>query len=83
MSELLIELFSEEIPANLQKPSAITLESMVLNYFKEEGLSFKSSEVFWSPMRLTLSIEGLALKSEDIEINKRGPRYDAKRPRQF
>jgi len=77
MSELLIELFSEEIPANLQKPSVITLESMVLNYFKEEGLSFKSSEVFWSPMRLTLSIEGLAFKSEDIEINKRGPRYDA------
>ena len=77
MPELLIELFSEEIPANLQKSSVNTLEFMILNYFKEEGLSFQKSQVFWSPMRLSLSIEEVGLKSEDIEINKRGPRYDA------
>ena len=77
MSELLIELFSEEIPANLQKSSIKTLEFMMLNNFKEEGLNFVKSEVYWSPMRLTLCVEGMDLKSKDVEINKKGPRYDA------
>ena len=36
MSELLIELFSEEIPANLQESSVKTFELMMLNNFKEE-----------------------------------------------
>ena len=72
MSELLIELFSEEIPANLQKSSVKTLEFMMLNNFKEEGLNFVKSEVYWSPMRLTLCVEGMDLKSKDVEINKKG-----------
>ena len=77
MSELLVELFSEEIPASLQEPSIKKFEFMILNNFKEVGLNFTKSEVYWSPMRLTLFVEGLGLKSEDIEINKRGPRFDA------
>ena len=77
MSELLVELFSEEIPASLQEPSIKRFEFMILNNFKEVGLNFTKSEVYWSPMRLTLCVEGLGLKSEDIEINKRGPRFDA------
>ena len=72
MSELLVELFSEEIPASLQEPSIKRFEFMILNNFKEVGLNFTKSEVYWSPMRLTLCVEGLGLKSEDIEINKRG-----------
>ncbi|MDG2000885.1 MAG: glycine--tRNA ligase subunit beta [Alphaproteobacteria bacterium] len=77
MSELLVELFSEEVPAGLQEPSIKRFEFMILNNFKEVGLNFTKSEVYWSPMRLTLFVEGLGLKSEDIEINKRGPRFDA------
>ena len=50
---------------------------MILNNFIDVGLNYTTSEVFWSPMRLTLCIEGLDLKSEDLEINKRGPRSDA------
>jgi len=77
MPELLLELFSEEIPASLQESSIKRFEFMILNNFKEVGLNFAKSEVYWSPMRLTLCVEGLGPKSEDIEINKRGPRFDA------
>ena len=69
MAELLVELFSEEIPANIQKSSIKNFESMILNNFIDVGLNYTTSEVFWSPMRLTLCIEGLDLKSEDLEIN--------------
>ena len=77
MAELLVELYSEEIPAGLQESSIKTFEAMLLKHFDEVGLIYKTSEVFWGPMRLTICIDGLALKSTDIEIDKRGPRVDA------
>ena len=77
MAELLVELYSEEIPAGLQESSIKTFESMLLKHFDEVGLIYKTSEVFWGPMRLTICIDGLALKSTDIDIDKRGPRVDA------
>ena len=77
MAELLIELYSEEIPAGLQETSVNTFKTLLVKSFVEAGLNFNSSDVFWSPMRLTVCIEGLALKSSDTEINKRGPRVDA------
>ena len=77
MAELLIELYSEEIPAGLQETSVHTFKTLLVKSFLEAGLNFNSSDVFWSPMRLTVCIEGLALKSSDTEINKRGPRVDA------
>ena len=77
MAELLIELYSEEIPAGLQETSVHTFKTMLIKSFLEAGLSFNNSEIFWSPMRLTVCVEGLALKSSDTEVNKRGPRVDA------
>jgi glycyl-tRNA synthetase beta chain len=77
MAELLIELYSEEIPAGLQETSAHTFKTLLIKSFLEAGLSFNNSEIFWSPMRLTVCVEGLALKSSDTEVNKRGPRVDA------
>ena len=77
MAELLIELYSEEIPAGLQETSVHTFKTLLIKSFLEAGLSFNNSEIFWSPMRLTVCVEGLALKSSDIEVNKRGPRVDA------
>ena len=77
MAELLVELYSEEIPAGLQESSIKTFEAMLLKHFDEVGLIYKTSEVFWGPMRLTICIDGLALKSTDIDIDKRGPRVDA------
>ena len=77
MAELLVELYSEEIPAGLQESSAKTFETMLLKYFHGVGLNYEASEVFWGPMRLTVCVEGLTLKSSNIEINKKGPRVDA------
>jgi glycyl-tRNA synthetase beta chain len=77
MAELLIELYSEEIPAGLQETSVHTFKTLLIKSFLEAGLSFNNSEIFWSPMRLTVCVEGLALKSSDTEVNKRGPRVDA------
>ena len=77
MAELLIELYSEEIPAGLQETSVNTFKTLLVKSFLEAGLSFNNSEIFWSPMRLTVCVEGLALKSSDTEVNKRGPRVDA------
>ena len=77
MAELLIELYSEEIPAGLQETSVNTFKTLLIKSFLEAGLSFNNSEIFWSPMRLTVCVEGLALKSSDTEVNKRGPRVDA------
>ena len=77
MAELLVELYSEEIPAGLQESAIKTFEAMLLKHFDEVGLIYKTSEVFWGPMRLTICIDGLALKSTDIDIDKRGPRVDA------
>jgi len=77
MAELLVELYSEEIPASLQEASVNTFKDLLIKSFLEAGLSFDTFEVFWSPMRLVVCLEGLALKSSDIEIDKRGPRVDA------
>ena len=77
MAELLVELYSEEIPAGLQEASVNTFKDLLTKSFLEAGLSFDTFEVFWSPMRLVVCLEGLALKSSDIEVNKRGPRVDA------
>ena len=77
MTELLVELYSEEIPAGLQEISVNTFKSLLIKSFLEANLSFKNSEVFWSPMRLAVCVEGLALKSLDTEIDRRGPRIDA------
>ena len=67
MAELLVELYSEEIPAGLQEASVNTFKDLLIKSFLEAGLSFDTSEVFWSPMRLVVCLEGLALKSSDIE----------------
>jgi len=79
MGQLLIELFSEEIPAGLQKSGAKNLETSFSKYLNENGLKFGESQVFWSPMRLVLCVEEVSHKTEDIYIEKRGPRIDAKK----
>ena len=53
MSELIIEFYSEEIPAGLQKWAAENIESMILKDFKKVNLIYKKSECFWTPMRLS------------------------------
>jgi len=77
MGNLLIELFSEEIPAGLQEIGAKNLEHSFLSFLQEEGVKFGKSKIFWSPMRITLGVKNVNSSAENIEIEKRGPRKDA------
>ena len=77
MAELLIELFSEEIPAGLQGPAADDLERLVATGLKAAGLEFESSQVFSTPRRLTLCIAGLPTVQPDIDEERKGPKAGA------
>ena len=77
MPELLIELFSEEIPARMQKRASDDLKRLVSEGLKEAGLEFSSAEAFATPRRLTLVVDGLPEKQPDVLEERRGPRADA------
>lgn len=77
MADLLIELFSEEIPARMQRKAGDDLARLVTDALKEAGLEFGEAQSFVTPRRLCLSVEGLADASPDIREERRGPRADA------
>ena len=77
MPQLLIELYSEEMPAGLQEAGAQILKNSFINGLEEEGLAYGKSQIFWSPMRLSLIIENVASYTDDLVIEKRGPRKDS------
>ena len=63
MTNLLLELFSEEIPADLQNKACEDLNKIVTNALVDAGLTYKSSNAFSTPRRLCLMIESLLNKS--------------------
>ena len=65
MPDLLIELFSEEIPARMQAKAADDLKRMVTDGLVEAGLTYASAGAFHTPRRLALSVEGLTAASRD------------------
>ncbi|MEM6603245.1 MAG: glycine--tRNA ligase subunit beta [Pseudomonadota bacterium] len=77
LAELLIELFSEEIPARMQKNAALHLEQSVCEKLKAHGLKFDNVRHFYGPRRLTLVLDQLPLKSDDIKEERRGPKVGA------
>ncbi|MEE3359609.1 MAG: glycine--tRNA ligase subunit beta [Pseudomonadota bacterium] len=77
MSDLLIELFSEEIPARMQARASEDLKKMVADGLVEAGLTYAHAGAFATPRRLTLTIEGLLDKSPDVREERKGPRADA------
>ena len=77
MPQLLIELYSEEMPAGLQEAGAQILKNSFINGLEEEGLTYGKSQIFWSPMRLSLIIDNVASCTDDLVIEKRGPRKDS------
>ena len=80
MPELLIELFSEEIPARMQAKAAEDLRSMITNGLVEAGLTYEGAQVHATPRRLVLSVEGLNAKAADMREERKGPRTDAPKP---
>ena len=77
MSELLIELFSEEIPARMQVKAAEDLRGLITNGLVEAGLTYEGARQHATPRRLVLSVEGLADKAKDVSEERKGPRVDA------
>ena len=77
MAQLLIELFSEEIPARMQGGAARDLERMASERLKAAGLTYEALTTFAGPRRLTLVVEGLPKATPDREEEVKGPRANA------
>ncbi|MBM1813717.1 glycine--tRNA ligase subunit beta [Pseudosulfitobacter pseudonitzschiae] len=77
MPDLLIELFSEEIPARMQTRAAGDLKKLVTDGLVEAGLTYASAAAFSTPRRLTLTIEGALAASPTTVEERKGPKADA------
>ncbi|HYD27625.1 glycine--tRNA ligase subunit beta [Brevundimonas sp.] len=77
MPQLLLELFSEEIPARMQPGAARDLERMAADRLKAAGLTYDALTTFAGPRRLTLVVEGLPAATPDREEELKGPRANA------
>ncbi|MFK7881505.1 glycine--tRNA ligase subunit beta [Roseobacter sp.] len=77
MPDLLIELFSEEIPARMQRRAAEDLKTRITKGMVEAGLTYASAAQFSTPRRLTLTVEGVLDASPNTVEERKGPRADA------
>ncbi len=77
MSELLLELFSEEIPARMQARAADDLKRLVLDGVAAAGLAVGEAMAFATPRRLTLVIRDVATRSPAVSDERKGPRVGA------
>jgi glycyl-tRNA synthetase beta chain len=77
MSELLFEIFCEEIPARMQPKAEADLERLLGEKLKAAGLAWSSLTTFAGPRRLGLVIDGLPVKTEDVREERKGPRVGA------
>jgi glycyl-tRNA synthetase beta chain len=77
MPDLLIELFSEEIPARMQAQAASDLQKLVTNGLVEAGLTYATAAAFATPRRLVLSIEELNAESRSQREERKGPKVGA------
>jgi len=75
--DLLIELFSEEIPARMQKRAGEDLQKLVTNGLVEAGLTYGSAAVFTTPRRLTLALDDMLAASPRQVEERKGPKADA------
>ena len=74
MAELLLELYSEEIPPQLQIAARSQIKQLIENFFKENNIKFNELTVYSSPTRLTIFTKDLAEKIKiDAKLIK-GPK---------
>jgi glycyl-tRNA synthetase beta chain len=74
MTDLLLELFSEEIPARMQAKAADDLRRMVTDKLVAEGLVYEGAKAFATPRRLTLTVHGIPARQSDLKEERKGPR---------
>src|SRR3984957_15916557 len=77
MPDLLLELFSEEIPARMQAKAAQDLRKLVMDRLGEAGLVCEGARAFVTPRRLVLAVHGVPARQPDIREEKKGPRVGA------
>jgi glycyl-tRNA synthetase beta chain len=77
MPDLLLELFSEEIPARMQASAARDLERLMVGALTDRGFLFEGIKAFGGPRRLTLAISGLPAQQKDVREELKGPKVDA------
>ncbi|AWZ21181.1 glycyl-tRNA synthetase subunit beta [Roseovarius sp. TM1035] len=77
MPDLLIELFSEEIPARMQSKAADDLRARLTEALVEAGLTYAGAAAFSTPRRLALTVQGLSGQSPTTREERKGPRVDA------
>ncbi|SDF51415.1 glycine--tRNA ligase subunit beta [Bosea robiniae] len=77
MPDLLLELFSEEIPARMQRKAADDLKKLVTDALVERGLVYEGAKAFATPRRLALHIAGLPVRGRDVREERKGPRVGA------
>src|SRR5689334_4430521 len=74
MPDLLLELFSEEIPARMQAKAADDLRRMVTEKLVAEGLVYEGAKAFATPRRLALTVHGIPVRQPDLKQERKGPR---------
>ncbi|MEM7547266.1 MAG: glycine--tRNA ligase subunit beta [Pseudomonadota bacterium] len=77
MADLLLELFSEEIPARMQARACEDLKKLVTQGMVDRGLIYEAAAAFATPRRLTLSVTGLPKETMAVREERKGPRTDA------
>ena len=74
MPDLLLELFSEEIPARMQAKAADDLRRMVTDKLVAEGLVYEGAKAFATPRRLAATVHGIPARQADLKEERKGPR---------
>lgn len=74
MPDLLLELFSEEIPARMQAKAADDLRRLVTDKLVAEGLVYEGAKAFATPRRLALTVHGIPARQPDLKTERRGPK---------
>jgi len=77
MPDLLLEIFSEEIPARMQAKAADDLKAMVTNRLVEAGLVYEGAQALVTPRRLALTVVGLPARQPDVKEERKGPKVGA------
>lgn len=77
MPDLLLELFSEEIPARMQAKAADDLRKMVTDKLVAEGLVYDGAKAFATPRRLALTVHGIPARQPDLKDERKGPKIGA------
>src|SRR3954470_11962592 len=77
MPDLLLEFFSEEIPARMQARAAEDLKKLVTDKMVAAGLTYDGAKAFATPRRLALTVQGVPARQPDVKDERKGPKVGA------